>query len=925
MPVEFGLLGDVDMRVDGRPVDLGHARQRCVLAALLVEPNRPVPVEQLLDRVWGERPPQRARDTLYSYLSRLRQILAAAGDPRVARSPGGYFVAVDPMAVDLHRFRRLVVQARTESPPAAAALLEQALALWRGEAFAMLDTAWFDDRRAELDGERLAAELDHTDLALDQGRHGEVLAEVTARAASHPLDERCAGHLMLTLYRCGRQADALEVYEATRRRLAAELGIDPGEPLRRVQHMILTADAVPPAEVSPPAAPVPRQLPAPPRSFAGRERELARLTDGVDAAAVVISAIGGAGGMGKTWLAVRWAHDNLDRFPDGQLYVDLRGFDPSGEPVSPAVALRSFLDALGVERSATPVDPAAQSALYRSRVAGRRMLVVLDNAADSAQVTPLLPGSPSCTVLITSRRALTTLVAAHGARPLALDVLSDAEALDLLALHLGADRVAAEPDAVAAIVDGCAGLPLALGILAARAAIAPGLPLAALVADIREDAGRLDAFDAGEVAVNLRAVLAWSYRALRTEEARLFRLLGLAPGPDIGLPAVAGLAGLTAGRVRALLRDLVDAHLVQEHRPGRYRMHDLVRLYAAELADGDDAEAVRAARRRLFDHYLHTGYAAAVRINRQRHLDLAAPEPGAAVQPVGDAGAAMAWFDAEHQVLVATVDHAGAHGFAVHSWQIAWVVAEYLDRRGHWHARAGTQRTALDAAVRADDRLGQAHASLGLGGAYGTQGRFEEAETHLRRALELFGDLSEHLPHASAELALAGVFERQARHREALEHTQHALELFGIAGHESGVANALNGIGWLHTELGDHEGALASCEQALALHQKLGHQRGEAFTWDSLGYVHHHLGHHDEAIGCYHKALDLYRDMGERYREAETLDHVGDTELAAGRRDAARAAWQQSAAVLEELGHTQAGAVRTKLADLDDTRDRRPS
>jgi len=921
------VLGEVEMRVDGRPVDLGHARQRCVLAALLVEPNRPVPVEQLLDRVWSGRPPQRARDTLYSYLSRLRRILATAGDPRIGRSPGGYFVAVDPMAVDLHLFRRLVVRARTETPQAAAALLTQALALWRGDAFATLNTRWFDDRRAEVDGERLAAALDHTDLALHHGRHAEVLGEVAARATRHPLDERCGGQLMLALYRCGRQADALEVYERTRRRLAAELGIDPGEPLRRLQHLILTADAVPRAGRTPVSAsapvpvPVPHQLPAPPRSFAGRERELARLTTVMDASnghsTVVISAIGGAGGMGKTWLAVRWAHDNLDRFPDGQLYVDLRGFDPSGDPVSPAEALRSFLDALGVERGATPVDPAAQAALYRSLVAGRRMLVVLDNAADSAQVTPLLPGSPSGTVLITSRRRLTTVIAAHGARPLALDVLSEAEALDLLALHIGGDRIAAEPDAVAAIVDGCAGLPLALGILAARAAIAPNLPLAALAAEIRDDVGRLDAFDAGEVAVNLRAVLAWSYRALRTGEADLFRLLGLAPGADIGLPAAAGLAGLPASRTRPLLRDLADAHLVQEHVPGRYRMHDLVRHYAAELAAVDDPQTVLTARRRLFDHYLHTGYTAAVRINLQRRLELAEPEPGAHPEPIADTNAAMAWFDAEHQVLVATVTHAGAIGFGVHSWQIAWVIAEYLDRRGHWHARTGTQRAALDAAEREDDRLGQAHANLGLGGAYGTQARFDEAETHLRRAMVLFGDLSEHLPQGNTELALAGVFERQGRHREALEHTQHALELFGIAGHQVGVANALNGIGWLHTELGDHQRALASCERALTLHRTLGHKRGEAFTWDSLGYVYHHLGHHDEAIGCYNEALDLYRDMGERYREAETLDHLGDTERAAGRTDAARGAWQQAAAVLGELGHAQAERVRAKLADLD--------
>ncbi|MCI0688046.1 MAG: tetratricopeptide repeat protein [Sporichthyaceae bacterium] len=954
MAVEFGLLGDIEMRVDGRLVDIGHARQTAVLAALLIEPNRAVPLDHLLDRIWGDRPPQRARGTLYSYLSRLRHILAAAEGLDIVRQPGGYLLPVDSAAIDLQRFRQLVVQARTSADAAqAAALLDQALGLWRGDAFATLDTPWLNTVRTGLDRERLAAELDRNDLALARGAYAELVGPLEASAAVYPLDERLAGQLMLALYGCGRQAAALEHYQQVRRRLADELGIDPGPALRTLHQQILTSDTslassdrggpapvAGSARTAPPAAahagaPVPRQLPAPPRAFTGRDRELAALTHALDAppdqqAAVVISAIGGAGGMGKTWLAVRWAHDHLDRFPDGQLYVDLRGFDPASEPVPPAVAVRGFLDALGVDRAATPVDVDAQAALYRSIVADRRMLVVLDNARDSAQVIPLLPGTASCAVLVTSRHQLTTLISGHGARPLPLDVLTETDARQLLTAQLGADRVAAEPAEVDAVLEHCAGLPLALGIVSARAAVRPDRPLAGLAGELQHASTRLDALDAGELAVNLRAGLTCSYQALPADQASVFRLLGLMPGPEISLPAAVSLAALPAARVRILLRELVGAHLVHEPQPGRFRLHDLVRLYAAEQARGldsggldsggldsgglDSAGGHAPGELRILDHYLHTAHAAAVLLNPQRPpIPVGQPVAGVSIEPLADHSEAMTWFDTERLVLLAAIARAFENGHDRHVWQLAWTVAEFLDRRGYWHERASTQQAGLDAARRAGDRAGQAHSSRGLGGAYAVLGRFEESDAQLLRAIDLFAELGDHVGQAAANLDLAGAFERRGRHRDALTHTQQAHDLFALAGYRTGQANALNGIGWLHSELGDQDQALASCQRALELLQAIGYRRGEAMTWDSLGYIHHQLGQLEQAESCLQQALAGYRALGDQFREAESLSHLGDVHRAAGQPDAARQCWQRSLAILDQLGHSTADGVRAKL------------
>jgi DNA-binding SARP family transcriptional activator len=472
MAAQFRLLGDIEARIDDRLVDIGHARQRCVLTVLLVEANRTVTIDHLIDRVWADHPPQRARGAVYNYLSRLRQALAACTDISISRQPGGYVLTVDPLAVDVYRFHDLIRQARAaDDNEIAAALFDEALRLWRGEAFATVDTPWLNGIREALEKERLAAELDRNELGL--GRHTSLLAGLSTAATARPLDERLVGQLMLALYRSGRQADALAHYERIRRCLADELGADPSPPLQQLHQQILRSDQ--PLAVSadtmagsirkPSALPVPRQLPTPVRHFTGRQAELKTLNGLLDeavapGATVVISAIHGTAGIGKTALAMHWAHTMADRFPDGQLYVNLRGFDPGDTVMAPAQAMRGFLDALAVPPDRIPADLDAQAALYRTLLAGARMLVVLDNARDSAQVRPLLPGARGCLALVTSRNQLSGLIAAEGAHPLTLDLLTPTEGRQLLARRLGHDRLAAEPRAVEEIVARCARLPL---------------------------------------------------------------------------------------------------------------------------------------------------------------------------------------------------------------------------------------------------------------------------------------------------------------------------------------------------------------------------------------------------------------------------------------------------------------------------------
>jgi DNA-binding SARP family transcriptional activator/tetratricopeptide (TPR) repeat protein len=907
MTVEFRLLGDVEVRLDSRPVDVGHARQRCVLVALLADAERPVPVDQLLERVWGDNQPLRPRDTLHSYISRLRRMLAATS-VRVIRQSGGYVVTVDAMAVDLHHFRHLISQAQAAADDEQAGpLFEQALALWRGEAFATLDTLWVNNLRDAVDAERSAAELDRNDVELRRGHHTRLLADLDAGVVAHPLDERRIGQLMLALYRCGRQADALDHYRQSRRRLTDELGTDPGPALQELHRQILSADTA--LSVSTPIrssssskqSPMPRQLPAAPRLFVGRGRELAELSRALDVQAepggtVVISAIGGAGGIGKTWLAMRWAHDNLGRFPDGQLYVDLRGFDPSEPPVPPPVAVRGFLDALGAEPAAIPIDPDAQTALYRSLVADKRMLIVLDNARNAAQVLPLLPGAASSAVLVTSRHQLNSLVTTHGAQPLALDILADNESRELLIRHLGSPRVTDEPEAVSNLLARCAGLPLALSIMAARAAAQPEFPLAVLAEEMQDTSTRLDVLDAGELSANLAAVFDCSYQALKPETAQVFALLGIAPSPDISLHAAASMTRLSLVNTRRVMQELHRAHLMQEYLPGRYRMHDLVRLYAARQAIRDHDDGSRtAALLRLVDFYLHTACDGDRLLYPYRPpIDIDLPSLGCLPYPLADRPAAMMWFNTEHACILAAQKIATEQGWDTHVWQLAWALTIFHWRRGHIHDHFSAWQAGLVSADRSCNAAAQAEAHRLLGHAYGQSGMHDEALDHLEQALTLSEQLGDGFGQGHTHQLLAWAWEQRGENHQALPHASRALRIAETLGNPVWMATALDTIGWCHALLGDYKEAHGYCQQALDLHRQHRHQDGEAETLKNLGYIAHHAGNQRQAIDHYHQALVLLRAIGDIYAEADALEHLADAHDAIGQHHDACRYWHQA-------------------------------
>jgi tetratricopeptide (TPR) repeat protein/transcriptional regulator with XRE-family HTH domain len=675
-----------------------------------------------------------------------------------------------------------------------------------------------------------------------------------------------------------------------------------------------------------------RQLPAAVAYFTGRAAELATLTGLLGPAAVgrapaVISAIGGTAGVGKTALAIQWAHQVAGRFGDGQLYVNLRGYDPSGTPVAPEAAIRGFLDALGVPPERIPPDPAAQAGLYRSLLAGKRMLIVADNARDEAQVRPLLPADPGSLVLVTSRSQLAGLAAAEGARLISLDVLSHTEAVHMLTARLGTARAAADPTAVDQIASLCAYLPLALAVATARAAARPGFALTALASELADSAGRLDALDTGDPGSSVRAVFSWSYRQLTGEAARMFRLLGLHPGPDICVAAAASLAGRAQPQARALLDELARAHLITEHLPGRYACHDLLRAYAAEQAHHTGSHARRdAAIGRVLDHYLHTAARAARLLLPSKEPVVLTPlRPGTAALQLADRPQALAWFEAEHHVLLAAITLAAGSGFDTHAWQLPWAVASFLQGRGHWQDWAVTQRTALAAATRLGDAAAQAVSGRLLAMAYTDLGDHDQARGYYASSLTLYQRLGNRLGEAKVHQNLAVLAEKQGRYADALGPAEQALGLYQAIGHKANEAEALNSVGWYHGLLGDYQQARVFCRQALTLSAEAGNRWIEAGAWDSLGYAEHHLGNLAEAAACYQRALSIVRESGDRFHEADTLTHLGDTRNAAGELAQAREAWQQALVILEDIQHPNAGQVRAKLASTTNPASLNPS
>ncbi len=943
--LRFGVLGPLRVWRNGTVVALGPVQQRVVLAVLALQAGRPIGRQQMIDAVWGETQPRNAVNLVQRHVSGLRRALEP---DRPGRTPSdlltwtdaGYSLTLPPGALDLDLFVRGLAQARTAQAASqlqeAAAALHSALELWRGPVCDGLSSPFLDAQADRLAETRVSALEDRIELDLMIGGQGDLIAELRDLIAEHPLRERLRGLLMLALYRAGRQADALTAFRDARRWLDDELGVEPSAPLRQLHQQILTADpALTPAgpaqartEVDMESGGrrvVPAQLPHHIPDFTGRDAELARLDalldqDGGRARnAVVITVVTGTAGVGKSALALYWAHRARHLFPDGQLYVNLRGFGPAGSAMKPAEAIHGFLEAFAVPLERMPLDLDERAALYRSILADLRVLVVLDNARDVDQVRSLLPGSPGCGVLVTSRNRLTSLVAADGAQPVELDLLPDAEARRLLSSRLGPDRVASEPGSVDGIIRACAGLPLALVVAASNAVANSRLPLSALAGELRKTEGRLDALGADDQYTDVRAVFSWSYRALNSPAARQFRLLGLHAGPDIAMSAAASLAGVPLAQARRDLADLVRAHLVTEWAPGRFTMHDLLREYASELSMIHDSAADRRlAVHRILDHYLHTAYAADQLLRPRRDDPIAlAPLPLlVATQTLADYRDAVAWLATERQVLLAALRQAVGYGFDTHVWQLAWAVTSYFDRHGHWYDAASSHEEGLKAAQRLGDLQAQAIIHICLASAYGRLGRHDAANEQMRRALELYEALDDQAGKAHAHRTLTWVLDRQGRYREALMHAEQAVELFRIAGRPAGQARALNAAGWFHIQLGAPGEGLRLCQRALDLQMEIADRFGLVDTLDSIARAHACMARYDEATACYQQARQLCREFDDRYDEAQILVHLGDMSLAADDLDSAVAAWRDAVTIFDDLDLPEAANLRAKLSNL---------
>ncbi|MFF4354391.1 BTAD domain-containing putative transcriptional regulator [Streptomyces sp. NPDC001530] len=981
---KFSLLGPLRAWRGTEEVALGSPQQRAVLAMLLLRRGHTVGVADLVDGVWGTEPPQGAVSVVRTYVSRLRKLLEPVRPP--GQSPGillsigdGYVMASDTVACDVTANDAAVAQAKHHLAAGegelALRLLNTAMATWGTPALAGVPGPYAESARTDLAERRLGTMELKLRVELELGGHEAVVAELLALRDAHPLRESVSELLLVALYRCGRQAEALEAYARTRRTLVDELGIEPGPSLRALHARLLagdpalaqpipsaraggdedgdtpgtpdtldTSDATPRPEPDGPGSPArrgdkvrPSQLPADLVTFTGRRSELVRVAAllpdddpapattadtenaATTATSTAIAVIDGMAGAGKTTLAVHWAHRIAHRFPDGSLYVNLRGWDPGASRMNSGEALERFLVALGVAPHAVPEGLDAQAALYRSVLSDRRMLIVLDNARDTEHIQPLLPGASGCLVIVTSRSRLSGLVARHGAHPLTLGLLSAEESRELLTRRLGSARVDAEPEAADAIVDLCARLPLALAIVAARAAHHPGFRLADIAAELRSDHGSLDAFAAGqEAGSDARAVFSWSYNALSPEAAGLFRRLSVHPGPDVSTAVAVALAGMPRRQVRALLTELTGASLLMERVPGRFVFHDLLRAYAHELITNQHSMYERDTTvLRLFDHYLHTAHQASAVLDPFRETISLSPGRSDSVPlRFNDGKQATAWLRAERHVLRSLVEYAADDGHHNHAWRTAYALDLYFDRLGYRHDLMEINKAALRAARALGDPVGQAHALRSLGFGHTRFGHTDEALRLLSRALGLFQQAGDAFGQARTHRCLAYLANETGRYDDSLDHYDQAGELYRSLGHHGGEASVLNEIGWTYILLGDAERALEHCEKSVSLHQEAADLNGEASAQDSVGYAHHHLGRYDAAVRRFELAVELYQELGNGYLEADTLRHLGDSHRAAGDHGSARTAWAAALALLEEGGHTEADEVRQSLREL---------
>jgi DNA-binding SARP family transcriptional activator len=957
-PLRIAVLGPVRAWREEAELDLGASQRRAVLGLLAVRANQVVPRDELIDGLWGEELPARAVNALHVHVSRLRATLepqrAHRAPSRVLLATGaGYQLRLAPGQLDAEAFAQRLAEAREArgkgDPAAAAEGFDAALRLWQGTALAGIPGPCAQIIRAGLGEQRLTAIEERVEVILALGRHAEAAQQLVELVREHPLRERFAGQLMLALYRSGRQAEALNAFAAARRVLVGELGIEPGPQLRTLHARILAADpALDVAGVAtaasltpaPPRRPAPAQLPADVAAFTGRSGELAALDllldsrpgpgpgagdaagDGAEATgpgetAGAIFVLSGTAGVGKTALAVRWSRRAASAFPDGQLYVNLRGYDP-GQPVPPADALAGFLRALGLAGQDIPPETDERAAAYRSLLDGRRVLVVLDNAASVEQVRPLLPGCPSCLVVVTSRDSLAGLVARHGAGRLDLDMLPLPDALGLLRTLIGG-RVDAEPEAAVALAKQCARLPLALRVAAELAAASPDSRLAELAGELASEQRRLDLLDAGgDERTAVRGVFSWSYRHLPAGPARAFRLLGPHPGPDFDAYAVAALTGASATGARDVLALLARAHLVHPAGPGRHGMHDLLRAYASHLTQAEPSAEASAgntagktagntagntAEGRLFDYYLAAAASAMdALVPAERHYRPRIP-PGAPELVLPDLATpaqGRAWLDAERAVLVAIATQ-GSPGDVT---RLAATVFRYLETGGHYADAMTIHGQARDAARLLGDRAAEATALTNLGIICWRQGRYQLAIDYHEQARAASVEIGDQAGQAIAVANLGVVYERQGRFGQAAECHRLGLALFQAAGDQTGAARAMANLGSVAGRQGHYEEAVGCYQRALTLLRQSGDRAGEASALPDLGVTYQRLGRYQEADACYRQALALFEESGDRIGEAEARNGVAEILLATGHPDQARAEHAAALALAERIGDT---------------------
>ncbi|WP_329363321.1 AfsR/SARP family transcriptional regulator [Streptomyces sp. NBC_01483] len=927
--LHFSILGPVRAWHEDAEISLGSPQQRSTLAVLLLHAGNYVSVDQISDALWDAAVPRGAWGTIRTYIHRLRLLLEEV-DCRILSQAKGYALMVDPASIDSNCFRRLARSAHEAQAAGryreAVESSREALSLWRGDP---LENLFGDSVAAERVGLRqvknaVLEEFSSSHLAL--ARDHDVIATMSTAIIEDPLHEKFHEFLMLALYRSGRQAEAISTYGDVRKVLRSELGVDPSSSLAKLYERILCAD--PTLEASTEGSgsritlqlDIPEQIPANLSFFTGRNSEAASILEELDrgqesrqSARVVV--ISGMGGVGKTAFASLMANRIKRQYPDGQLHLNLHGFDAEGAQVSTAEAIDWLVESMGVSRRQMPQSAEERVALYHRLMTGRRVLLLLDNARDSAHVLPLIPPTASCLVLVTSRSQLTGLVSASDAHVVELRPFSRAEALELMHKKLGPERMRDE-EAAGQIIDSCGGLPLAIAVACAKAMVNPRFSLAAIAKELQDSRARLNFLANDASSMDIRSVLASSYQALSEEAARLFRLLPLLPDGSIGAAAAAGLLGESVPRAQELLDELAAMRLLDERTPGRYGWHDLVHSYAGELLAAHETQSERDRRLRLVLGYYLRGAQEAARSFSQ-YNDMPATD-AAERRSLSTYAEALDWCQGQHEAVIQLIDTAFRTGNDRYAWQLPWMIRHYLDWDGHWDDLRHVSAIALQAARRESSKVGMAYARRSLSRVAHNFRDLDEAERHLNLALELFEEEGDVMAVAYTRRQLAGVYQVTGEYEKAHAELCRAREVFAGQGHVLGEGGAMAGIAWVESRMRRYEDSLASAQRALSIFEEVGELREMTRVMDILGYANHHLGRYRPAADHRRRAAELHASLGILERRNShagsaviaSLLHVAENEMLLGDVEAAmRSAVETGRHLVRYLELHQAGCI----------------